>query len=198
MLKPWDFEKKMTSVGKHLKGTQVFILDREGKIAEPNQEGEIIHFGTGTMLGYFNDSWETAKRLKSPPKLLSSFLKGKVVYTGDRGKMDEEGYLYVLGREDGMIKTWGFRVYSKEVENQILEFKGVRNAAVVGIKHSIKGESILAEVVADPKLEIKDLERYLKNELPHYMVPERIYLVDSLPMTDNGKINYPAIKRKYE
>jgi len=198
MLKPWDFEKKMMSVGKHLQGTQVFILDREGKIAAPDQEGEIIHFGTGTMLGYLNDSRETARRLKCPPKPLSPFLKGKVVFTGDRGKMDEEGYLYVLGREDGMIKTWGFRVYSKEVENQILEFKGVRNAAVVGIKHSIKGASILAEVVADSKLELKELERYLKNKLPHYMVPERIYFVDSLPMTDNGKIDYPAIKGKYE
>jgi acyl-coenzyme A synthetase/AMP-(fatty) acid ligase len=198
MLKPWEFEMKMTSVGKHLKGTRVLILDSEGNIAKPNQEGEIIHFGVGTMLGYLNDPSGTAKKLKSAPELLSPQLKEKAIYTGDRGKMDEEGYLYVLGREDGMIKTWGFRVYGKEIENQILEFKGVRTAAVVGIHHPIKGQSILAEIVADPKLERKELERYLQNKLPHYMVPERIHLVDSLPMTDNGKINYPAIKGKYE
>jgi acyl-coenzyme A synthetase/AMP-(fatty) acid ligase len=198
MLKPSDFERKITSVGRPVKGTRIFILDTHGKLAEPDQEGEIVHFGAGMMLGYLNDSAATAEKIKEAPGFLSPLIQGKVVYTGDRGKMDAEGYLTVLGRQDGMIKTWGIRVYPKEIENQVLECKGVRMAAVVGIRDPIKGQAIIAEVVADPGMEVGKLENDLRNKLPHYMIPERVLIVGGLPLTENGKIDYPKIREKYE
>lgn len=199
MLIPWDFEKKMTSVGKPVRGTQVFILDENNKIALPNTQGEIVHYGDGTMLGYLNDVEGTQEKLREVPDSLKDVLtEGKVVFTGDLGKMDNEGYLYILGREDGMIKTLGYRVYPKEVENYILEHERVKYAAVIGISNGRMGQMILAEVVPKSPLDAKELSAYLGHRLPSYMVPAEIYIVDSLPLTENGKIKYSEIKRRHE
>ena len=199
ILKPFDFEKKMTSVGLPVKGTRVFILNNRGEITPPNTEGEIVHYGVGTMLGYLNDlegTGEKLRELKEP--VLGTVQGGKLVFTGDRGKMDEEGYLYVLGREDGMIKTLGYRVYPKEIESCILEHEHVKNAAVVGIRDDRKGQAVIAEVVANGALEKQRLIAFLKERLPYYMIPSEINVVQHLPMTENGKIRYAAIKEKYE
>jgi acyl-coenzyme A synthetase/AMP-(fatty) acid ligase len=199
MLKPFDFERKMTSVGRPIKGTEVFVLNDKGDIAPPNTEGEIVHYGVGTMLGYLNDLEGTSEKLRKMKEPGSETIKeGKWVFTGDRGKMDEEGYLYVLGREDGMIKTLGHRVYPKEIESCILEYEHVKNAAVVGIKDERKGQGIIAEVVANGVLDKQGLIVFLKERLPYYMVPSEINVVEYLPMTESGKIKYTTIKERYE
>jgi long-chain acyl-CoA synthetase len=199
MLKPFDFERKMTSVGLPIKGTEVFVLDDKGKIVPPNTEGEIVHYGIGTMLGYLNDPEGTSEKLRKMKEPGSETMKeGKGVFTGDRGRMDEEGYLYVLGREDGMIKTLGHRVYPKEIESCILEYEHVKNAAVVGIKDERKGQIIIAEVIGNGALDKQRLIVYLKERLPYYMVPSEINVVEYLPMTESGKIKYTMIKERYE
>ena len=199
MLKPFDFEGKMTSVGRPLKGTEVFVLNDKGEIAPPDTEGEIVHYGVGTMLGYLNDLEGTSEKLRKMKEPGSKAMKeGKWVFTGDRGRMDEEGYLYVLGREDGMIKTLGHRVYPKEIESCILEHEHVKNAAVVGIKDERKGQVIIAEVVSNGALNKQSLIVYLKERLPYYMVPGEINVVEYLPMTESGKIKYTTIKERYE
>jgi acyl-coenzyme A synthetase/AMP-(fatty) acid ligase len=199
MLKPFDFERKMTSVGRPLKGTEVFVLNDKGEIAPPDTEGEIVHYGVGTMLGYLNDLEGTSEKLRKMKEPGSKAMKeGKWVFTGDRGRMDEEGYLYVLGREDGMIKTLGHRVYPKEIESCILEHEHVKNAAVVGIKDERKGQVIIAEVVSNGALNKQSLIVYLKERLPYYMVPGEINVVEYLPMTESGKIKYTTIKERYE
>jgi acyl-coenzyme A synthetase/AMP-(fatty) acid ligase len=199
MLKPFDFERKMTSVGHPLKGTEVFVLNDKGEIAPPDTEGEIVHYGVGTMLGYLNDIEGTSEKLRKMKEPGSKAMKeGKWVFTGDRGRMDEEGYLYVLGREDGMIKTLGHRVYPKEIESCILEHEHVKNAAVVGIKDERKGQAIIAEVVSNGVLNKQSLIVYLKERLPYYMVPGEINVVEYLPMTESGKIKYTTIKERYE
>jgi acyl-coenzyme A synthetase/AMP-(fatty) acid ligase len=199
MLKPFDFERKMTSVGRSIKGTEVLVLNDKGEIAPPDREGEIVHYGVGTMLGYLNDSEGTSEKLRKMKQSgLQTMKEGKWVFTGDRGKMDEEGYLYVLGREDGMIKTLGHRVYPKEIESCILEYEHVKNAAVVGIKDERKGQAIVAEVVANGVLNKQSLIVYLRERLPYYMIPGEIIEVEHLPMTESGKIKYATIKERYE
>jgi acyl-coenzyme A synthetase/AMP-(fatty) acid ligase len=189
----------MTSVGHPLKGTEVFVLNDKGEIAPPDTEGEIVHYGVGTMLGYLNDIEGTSEKLRKMKEPGSKAMKeGKWVFTGDRGRMDEEGYLYVLGREDGMIKTLGHRVYPKEIESCILEHEHVKNAAVVGIKDERKGQAIIAEVVSNGVLNKQSLIVYLKERLPYYMVPGEINVVEYLPMTESGKIKYTTIKERYE
>lgn len=199
ILKPFDFGRKMTSVGRPIKGTEVFVLNDKGEIAPPNTEGEIVHYGAGTMLGYLNDLEGTSEKLRKMKEPGSETIKeGKWVFTGDRGKMDEEGYLYVLGREDGMIKTLGHRVYPKEIESCILEHEHVKNAAVVGIKDERKGQIIIAEVIGNGALDKKRLSVFLKERLPYYMVPSEINVVEYLPITESGKVKYTTIKEKYE
>jgi acyl-coenzyme A synthetase/AMP-(fatty) acid ligase len=199
ILKPCDFERKITSVGLPVRGTRVFIVDEKGEIAKPNTEGEIVHYGAGTMLGYLNDLPGTGEKKRKAPETINDIVKeGNVVYTGDRGMIDQEGYLYVLGREDGMIKTLGNRVYPKEIEGYILEHEGIKNAAVVGIRDSRKGQYIVAEVVPNGKLNMDGLIAHLKERMASYMFPEKIYIVQSLPMTENGKINYSKLREKYE
>jgi acyl-coenzyme A synthetase/AMP-(fatty) acid ligase len=199
ILGPDEYERKMTSVGRPVKGTRVFIIDRKGEIVPPGTEGEIVHYGSGTMLGYMNDPSATQEKLKDIPESLKGSLPGgKVVYTGDCGKIDEEGYLYLLGREDGMIKTLGYRVYPKEVENCILEHEQVKNAAVVGVTDGRKGQVIVTEVVAKGSLDKKELLTYLRKRLPYYMVPDDIHIVERLPMTESAKIKYAEIKERHE
>lgn len=199
MLKPFDFERKMTSVGRPIKGTKVFVLNDKGEVCPPNVEGEIVHCGIGTMLGYLNDLEGTSEKLRKMNEPGSETMReGKWVFTGDRGKMDEEGYLYVLGREDGMIKTLGHRVYPKEIESCILEYEHVKSAAVVGIKDERKGQIIIAEVIGNGVLDKQRLTVFLKERLPYYMVPGEINVVEYLPMTESGKIKYTTIKERYE
>jgi len=199
MLKPFDFERKMTSVGHPIKGTEVFVLNDKGEIVPPNTEGEIVHYGVGTMLGYLNDLEGTSEKLRKMKEPGSETMKeGKWVFTGDRGRTDEEGYLYVVGREDGMIKTLGHRVYPKEIESCILEYEHVKNAAVVGIKDERKGQIIIAEVIGNGALDKQRLIVFLKERLPYYMVPSEINVVEYLPMTESGKIKYTTIKERYE
>jgi acyl-CoA synthetase (AMP-forming)/AMP-acid ligase II len=198
ILKPFDFERKMTSVGRPVKGTEVFILNDMGEVVSPNIEGEIVHHGVGTMLGYMNDSEGTSEKLRKMKESGLGMTDGKWVFTGDRGKMDEEGYLYVLGREDGMIKTLGHRVYPKEIESCILGHEHVKNAAVVGVRDERRGQMIVAEVIGNGALDKQRLMTFLKERLPYYMIPGEINIVGHLPMTENGKIRYAAIKEKYE
>jgi acyl-coenzyme A synthetase/AMP-(fatty) acid ligase len=199
ILKPVDFEEKMVSVGLSVKGTKVFIVNDKGEMTPPNIEGEIVHHGVGTMLGYINDLEGTRDKLRGIKEpVLETVNDGKWVFTGDRGRMDEEGYLYVLGREDGMIKTLGHRVYPKEIESCMLEHKQVKNAAVVGIRDERKGQMIIAEVIGNGVLDKQGLIVFLKEQLPYYMIPSEINIVEHLPMTENGKIKYTAIKERYE
>jgi acyl-coenzyme A synthetase/AMP-(fatty) acid ligase len=199
ILKPHDYEYKMTSVGQPVKGTRVFILRENDTVAAPDEEGEIIHYGAGTMLRYINDVEGSREKLREiPVSLKSTLTEGRVVFTGDRGKIDREGFLYVLGREDGMIKTMGFRVYPKEIENCLLEYPLVKHAAVVGVPDSRKGQAPIAEVVSENTLDKKELITYLRGRLPYYMVPDDLYIVENLPVTENGKIRYAEIKGKYD
>jgi acyl-coenzyme A synthetase/AMP-(fatty) acid ligase len=151
------------------------------------------------MLGYLNDLEGTSEKLRKMKEPGSETMKeGKWVFTGDRGRTDEEGYLYVVGREDGMIKTLGHRVYPKEIESCILEYEHVKNAAVVGIKDERKGQIIIAEVIGNGALDKQRLIVFLKERLPYYMVPSEINVVEYLPMTESGKIKYTTIKERYE
>lgn len=199
ILKANDYDAKMTSVGRPVKGTRIFILKDTTQIASPDEEGEIIHYGAGTMLGYINEVAGSQKKIAEIPACLKPTISaGKVVFTGDRGKIDRDGFLYVLGREDGMIKSSGFRIYPKEVESCILEHPGVTHCAVVGIPDNRKGHSIIAEIISHEGLEKEDLIRHMKERLPSYMVPDDINIVKSLPLAENGKIRYAEIKNKYE
>lgn len=198
ILLPGDFRRQPGSVGRPVRGTRVFILDGTDAVAAPGVEGEIVHHGAGTMIGYINDQEATAQKLRPVPEPLVDILPaGRVVYTGDRGIIDEEGFLFVRGREDGMIKTSGYRVYPREVEECLLKHEAVKRAAVVGIPDERKGQAIVAEAVLRGAATAGQLLSYLRKQLPSYMVPDRLHVVAGLPLSENGKIQYAEIRQKY-
>lgn len=199
ILKPHDFEKKMTSVGKAPKGVKVFILDVDNRILGPNTEGEIVHSGVGAMAGYRDDqSGTSGKKRKTPNSLKGLVETGEVVYTGDHGKIDKDGYLYILGRKDGMVKISGNRVYPKEIENCLLEYECVKKAAVVSIVGTNENPVIIAEIVTTAKVAAENVSAFLKKRLPSYMVPSEIHIARDFPVTETGKTRYSKIREKYE
>jgi len=200
ILMPEDFDLKMTSVGKPVQGTEIFILNSRGKKAAPNEPGQIIFRGDGTMLGYTGDPSGTSQKLKANPvQSKTSPYEQQAIFTGDTGKIDEQGYLYILGRQDKMIKIMGNRVYPREILDVILSHPRVKDAVVFGIKNQRNETIIYSEIqpVSRSQLTEAEIIRYLKHKLPSYMVPSKIIFVTSFPRTPSGKIKLSAIEEKY-
>jgi len=171
------------SVGLPIPEVDAMILDQ--KTLEPapiGVEGEIMLKGPNIMQGYWNRPDETA----------SIFFDGWM-HTGDIGKMDEEGYFYVLDRSKDLIKASGFNIYPREVEEILLLYPAVQEAAVIGIPHEYRGETVAAVIVLKPGFEISndtrdDIIAYCKKELTPYKVPKFIEFRESLPKTIIGKV----------
>jgi long-chain acyl-CoA synthetase len=171
------------SVGLPLPEVESIILDQ--KTLEPapiGAEGEIMVKGPNIMQGYWNRPDETA----------SIFFEGWM-HTGDIGKMDEEGYFYVIDRSKDMIKASGFNIYPREVEEVLLLHPSVAEAAVIGIPHEYRGETVAAVIVLKPGFEATEDTRdeiiaYCKKELTPYKVPKLIEFRESLPKTLIGKV----------
>ncbi len=201
MLMPEEFDEKMASVGKPLEGTTVDILSPAGQQVPCNEQGEIIHGGMGTMTGYVSDPTGTKqkKRKYNYPESQEANSE-EFIFTGDLGKLDDEGYLYILGRMDSMLKIHGNRVYPQEIEPVIYEHKNVKDAAVFGIKNEDWEDQIIAEVIpkAGDNLSRNQLRLFLSRHLPSYMIPTHIAIVDSFPRTPTGKIDISALKNKYK
>jgi len=137
------------------------------------------------MKGYWEKPEATAKKLKPGP------LPGEqVLFTGDHCKMDEEGYLYFVGRMDDIIKSRGEKVSPKEVENVLMNIPGVKEAAVIGVPDEILGQAVKAFVVLEEGITMieKQLQNECQSRLENFMVPKHIVMVSSLPKTDTGKI----------
>lgn len=200
ILLPSEYQQKMLSVGRPVKGTKVMIMNSKGKFAAPNEVGEILHFGDGTMVGYLGDAKGTLQKLRSNPlQDKNGPYRQRVVFTGDIGKIDQDGYLYMLGRKDKMIKSSGYRVYPKEIVDQILRHASVQEAVVFGIPDKDIGKAIYAEVQLNTAGELteSELKSFLSDKLPPYMVPSRIIFVNSFPRTPSGKIKLSEVEEKY-
>jgi acyl-coenzyme A synthetase/AMP-(fatty) acid ligase len=121
----------------------------------------------------------------------------KVVYSGDMVKLDEDGFLYFVGREDNQIKSAGFRVSPTEVEEVLCKCADLREAAVIGIPDPVLGQRICAFVVAaeGSHVDAQDLLASCAAAMPRHMIPKSVEVVASLPKTSSGKIDYPALPK---
>lgn len=200
ILLPSEYQQKMLSVGRPVKGTNVMIVNCKGRHAAPNEVGEILHAGDGMMMGYLGDAKGTSKKIRfNPLQNKNSLCRQKVVFTGDIGKIDQDGYLYMLGRKDKMIKSSGYRVYPKEISDQILRHASVQDAVVFGVPDKDIGKAIYAEVQLNASKELteSELKRFLSDKLPPYMIPSKIVFVQSFPRTPSGKIKLSEVEGKY-
>jgi acyl-CoA synthetase (AMP-forming)/AMP-acid ligase II len=197
ILRPDEYAAKITSAGRPVTGTEVFIVNQKGMKAAPDEIGEIIHRGDGIMLGYVDDERETRKKIKPDPLRAERALGSqKVIYTGDMGKIDKDGYLYIVGRKDNMIKISGYRVYPKEITDQVISCGSVRDAVAFGMSDEKTGTTICCVVEPRPgvTVDVHELKKYLSKRLPSYMVPATIVIHDSLPRTSSGKIRLSKVR----
>jgi len=130
-----------------------------------------------------------------PPDLGSD---EKVCYSGDLVKMDEEGFLYFVGRRDTMIKSSGFRISPTEVEEVLFQSGKIRGAAVIGVPDDVLGQAVKAFVVPrEGEALVPDgLLAFCVEKMPRYMVPKALEVLESLPRTPSGKTDYPALRRR--
>ncbi len=167
------------SVGIPIKGVEVKIVDDGGKECGVGRVGEIFVRGTNVMLGYYKRIVDT-----------KAVLRNGWLYTGDLGYKDRDGYIYIVGRKKEMIIVRGLNVYPREIEDVVMKLPGVKECAVVGIKHKTKGEVPYAFVVLKKgwDLSTKEILAYLRSKLADYKVPQRVIILEELPKNSLRKV----------
>jgi long-chain acyl-CoA synthetase len=172
------------SVGLPVSSTDVSIRDDAGQELPVNGVGEICVFGPQVMRGYWNRPDETEK-----------VMFGDWLRTGDIGRMDAEGFVYIEDRKKDMILVSGFNVYPNEVESVVAEHPGVLEVAAVAQSDENSGEVVALFVVKkDPNLTAEALIAFSRKELTGYKVPKHVYFRSELPKTNVGKILRRALR----
>ena len=198
-LPPEELDRRPTSMGKAIPDTEILVVNEDGQPCRPGEVGELVHRGPTVSMGYWGQPELTARILRPhpflPPELGSD---ERVCYSGDLVTMDEDGFLYFVGRRDTLIKSSGFRISPTEVEGVLFQSGKLREAAVIGIPDEVLGQSIRAFVVpADGEpLMPEELVEFCATRVPHYMVPKAIEVLDALPKTTSGKVDYPSLRRR--
>lgn len=185
-LEPELLGERPRSVGKAIPGTEVFLRSPEGGTVAPGEPGILHVRGPHVMRGYLNLPEATARMLRPGEVPFEP-----VLCTGDWFRMDEDGFLYFVGRSDDIIKSRGEKVSPVEVENCLYAMPGIREAAVVGVPDPVLGEAIRAVVAVDAEVEIsaREVQRFCATRLEGFMVPREVIFLPSLPKGDTGKIS---------
>jgi len=190
-LEPALLDDHPDSMGRAIPLAEIMVVDAAGKEAE---EGELVHAGPLVAKGYWQDPARTAERFKPAP--LSSRYGGMAVWSGDRVCRDEQGLLYFVGREDGMIKTSGNRVSPTEVEEAAIASGLIHEAVALGYPDERLGEGIALIVRPDRRGDEEALRAFLKRSLPNFMQPGHIIWRDELPRSPNGKLDRVELKNE--
>lgn len=172
-------QARLGSAGKPNDGVEVEIRDEQDNPLPVGQSGEIVVRGPQVMQGYWG-----------LPEATAEAMRGGWFHTGDIGKLDEDGYIYILDRKSDMIISRGYNIYPKEVESVLLENPKVKQAAVIGVPHPTFGEIVKSFVVLHPGMNAT-MEEILNSclvNLAAYKVPKLIEFRDNLPLGDTGKV----------
>ncbi|WP_126445735.1 acyl-CoA ligase (AMP-forming), exosortase A system-associated [Sulfuricystis multivorans] len=204
-LPPEEVDRRPDSIGKAIPNAEILVLREDGTPCAPNEPGELVHRGVLVGMGYWNDPEKTAERYKPLPSHAPGREPGLVipelaVFSGDTVKMDEEGFLYFIGRRDEMIKTSGYRVSPTEVEEILYATKLVGECVAFGVDHPTLGQAI--QVIATPpaggRLDVEALLAECRARMPAYMVPAGITVRDGpLPRNPNGKIDRKTLSSEF-
>jgi acyl-CoA synthetase (AMP-forming)/AMP-acid ligase II len=198
-LPPEELDRRPTSMGKAIPDTEILVIDEHGQPCRPGEVGELVHRGPTVSMGYWGQPELTARVLRPHPFLPAELGDvERVCYSGDFVKMDEEGYLYFIGRRDTMIKTSGFRVSPTEVEEVLFQSGLIRTAAVIGIPDEVLGQTIKAFVVFrdGETVPVDQLREFCAAKMPRHMIPKAIEVLTEMPKTTSGKVDYPALRRR--
>jgi len=183
---PMDSDN-IASVGKPAPSCSIMIVDDDGNELAPGEIGEIVISGWVVMAGYYKDPEATAA-VKRDGKL----------YTGDLGRFDQNGFLYIVGRKKEMIKVAGQIVYAPEVEAAFYKNENIAEAAVIGVPDKMRGEAVKAVVVLKEgaAATVDDLRYFAKEHLAHFKVPQFIEIRRELPKNRTGKIDKSILQKE--
>ena len=193
-LPPDQLATRPDSVGIAIPGTEVWVADDEGRPVPAGTVGELVVRGGHVMQGYWRNEEATAKALRP-----GRYPWEKVLHTGDLFRMDEEGFLYFVGRKDDILKSRGEKVSPKEVENVLYALPGVREAALVGVPDPVMGHALKAIIVRDSEeLDARAILAHCRANLEEFMVPRTVEFRDALPKTSTGKIRRSVLQAEAE
>ena len=196
-LPPHEVDQRPDSIGKAIPNAEILVLREDGSPCSPNEPGELVHRGALVGMGYWNDPEKTAERYKplaanAPGREAGLVLPEIAVFSGDTVKMDDEGFLYFIGRRDEMIKTSGYRVSPTEIEEILYATQLIGECVAFGIDSERIGQAIQVIVTPPAKgdLDVSALLAECRLRMPAYMVPSSIEVQNGpLPRNPNGKID---------
>jgi long-chain acyl-CoA synthetase len=172
-------EYRYGSVGTALEGVAMRVANDKGEALPPGEIGEIAIKGPNVMKGYYNRPQETAEAIRDG-----------WFFSGDIGKLDKEGYVYLVDRVKDMVNVSGFKVWPREVEEVLAKHEGVVEAAVIGIPDPVSGEAVKAFVVkkAGARLTEKEVIDFCRDRIAVYKARREVEFIDALPRNPSGKV----------
>ncbi|MGB3356581.1 MAG: AMP-binding protein [Mycobacterium sp.] len=185
-----DGRRKPGTVGKPLSGTEIRVVDRETGHSLPDGEVGIVEVrGTNVFTGY----WQM------PEKTASEFRSDGFFITGDLGRIDEDSYLCIVGRDKDLVISGGYNIYPKEIEELLDSHPKVLESAVIGVPHPEFGETVVAVVVPRSGEQPRDRELldYLAGDLARFKQPRAVRVVDALPRNVMGKVQKAELRKRY-
>jgi amino acid adenylation domain-containing protein/thioester reductase-like protein len=172
-------------IGRPISNSTCYVLDKKQRLVIPGAEGVLYVGGEGVAKGYLNSPELTSERFVSNP-----FRSGeKLYYTGDLVRWNENYEIEFLGRVDTQVKIRGFRIDLSEIENELINIGGIREARVILKKDQQEDKSLIGYFTASEKLEPEEVKSVLADKLPDYMIPEALMQLDVLPLNANGKLD---------
>jgi malonyl-CoA/methylmalonyl-CoA synthetase len=187
---PYDGDRIAGTVGFPLPGVELRVADPEtGRLLGPGEVGMIEVKGPNVFKGYW----------RMPEKTVAEFRPDGFFITGDVGKIDERGYVHIVGRGKDLIITGGFNVYPKEIELAIDAIEGVQESAVIGVPHPDFGEGVAAVVVPEPDAALTEekIMASVRDSLAKFKQPKRVIFVKELPRNTMGKVQKNVLREQY-
>ncbi|MEK9280484.1 MULTISPECIES: malonyl-CoA synthase [unclassified Bradyrhizobium] len=188
---PYDGERVPGAVGFPLPGVAVRVTEPEtGKELPRDEIGMIEVKGPNVFKGYW----------RMPEKTKSEFRPDGFFITGDLGKIDDKGYVHILGRGKDLVISGGFNVYPKEIETEIDAMPGVIESAVIGVPHADFGEGVTAVLVCNKGADVSEASvlKALDGRLAKFKMPKRVFVVDELPRNTMGKVQKNILRDTYK
>jgi long-chain acyl-CoA synthetase len=182
----FDLPRKAGSVGQPIAGVEVLVVDEHDRPLPVGEVGEVIARGPNIMRGYYNMPEETREALRNG-----------WLHTGDMGRFDEDGYLYIVERKKDLIIRGGFNIYPRDVEEVLSSHSAVIEAAVVGIPSERLGEEVKAFVVRRSPVDAETLMAYCREALANYKTPSRIEFIETLPRNAVGKVDKKELRKTH-
>lgn len=171
------------SIGLPVKDVEMRVVDDDGHEVPCGEIGEIVVRGPNVMKGYWNNPAATAEAVRDG-----------WFHTGDLGRIDEDGFFFLVDRRRDVIIRSGYTVYPREVEEVLYEHPAVRQAAVLGVPHPELGEEIAAVVALRAPIEADELRGYVKERVAAYKYPRQVWFIDEIPTSPTGKILKRALR----